>query len=243
VSGKGGIKTIPWWFAARETFVMSIKPLFSSPRYRIAATLLLLPALFGYERLIESYFSLRLLPLAALILTSALVAEDRERGALIFLLTRPIDRRALLAGKFTAAFVIVTATALIATALGGLRSSTAVPDFLARLSRDFGVEALALLAYGALFVLLGVLTKRPVVWGLVFLFVWEQLVLLPGFFPRLTFVAYLRSLLGPNETASTICSTGYCVSVLLAASLATLSTAAWIFSVREYVSAPGHGTE
>ncbi|MBN2371941.1 MAG: ABC transporter permease subunit [Vicinamibacteria bacterium] len=233
------VAAVPWRTAARETFILSIAPLFRSPRYWIAATLLLLPALFGYERLLDSYFSLRLLPLAALILASALVAEDRERGTLVYLLTRPIDRRALLLGKYASYLVFMTAPALLAMTLGAPRSTAGVSAVLARLPRDFAVVTLALSSYGALFVLLGSLSKWPVIWGLLFLFIWEQIVLLPGVFPRLTIVAYVRQLLASNETASTTGSTGLCVSVLLAVSAAAFSAAAWVFSKREYASEPG----
>lgn len=238
------LATVPWWIAARESLTLSLGSLCRSPRYRIAVSLLILPALFGYERLLETHFGLgfRLLPLAALILASALVAEDRERGALTYLLVRPVDRWALLLGKFAAFFIIMTAPALLAMTLGGLRSTTGVSASLARIPHDFGVATLALLSYGALFVLLGVIAKRPVVWGLLFLFVWEQAARLPGIFPRLTFVAYLRRLLGSNGAVSAAASTGLCVGILLAASLAALAAAAWIFSTREYVSEPGHGT-
>ena len=51
------------------------------------------------------------------------------------------------------------------------------------LLQDLGVMALTLVAYGALFTLLGVLLKRPVIAGLLFLYLWELLVYLPGYLP------------------------------------------------------------
>ncbi len=65
---------------------------------------------------------------------------------------------------------------------------------LADLPRDLGVMLLTLVAYGALFGLLGVLLKRPVIPGLVFLYGWELLANVPGYLPRFTLTAWLRSL-------------------------------------------------
>jgi ABC-2 type transport system permease protein len=235
--------TVPWWIAAREAFLLSGGPLLRSPRYHIAVALVLLPVFFGYRQLLESYIGLKLLPLAVLVLGSAIVAEDRERGALAYLLTRPIDRWTLLAGKCAASLLGMAAPTLLAMTLSALHSTIGFAEWPSRFQRDLGVAALALLSYGALMVLLGVATKRPVVWGLLFMFVWEQLVYLPGVFPRLTLVAYLRHLLESNGAASAFGPTGLSIGVLLGVGVTSFYAAAWIFSEREYVSEPEHGTE
>ena len=67
-------------------------------------------------------------------------------------------------------------------------------------SATSGVMLLTLVAYGALFTLLGVLLRRPVIPGLLFLFVWELLANLPGYLPRFTLTAWLRSLV-PHRPA------------------------------------------
>ena len=66
-----------------------------------------------------------------------------------------------------------------------------VPD----LFRDMGVVVLTLVTYGAFFTLMGVLLRRPIIPGLLFLFVWELLANAPGYLPRFTITAYLRSLI------------------------------------------------
>jgi hypothetical protein len=104
-----------------------------------------------------------------------------------------------LTGKFAACLATTLALALpslvvtfflLVTARGWGAVAPAVPD----LFRDMGVVALALLAYGALFALLGVVLKRPMIPGLLFVFVWELVANLPGYLPRFTLTAYLRSL-------------------------------------------------
>jgi len=68
---------------------------------------------------------------------------------------------------------------------------------------------LALLAYGALFTLLGVLLKRPMIPGLLFVFVWEMVANLPGYLPRFTLTAYLRSLRRMQELSPRVIYPGH----------------------------------
>ena len=66
-----------------------------------------------------------------------------------------------------------------------------------------GILALGLACYGALFALVGVLLKRPLVVGLVFAFGWEQIALLiPGYLNRLTLAHYLQALVPHAMPAS-----------------------------------------
>jgi ABC-type transport system involved in multi-copper enzyme maturation permease subunit len=102
--------------------------------------------------------------------------------------------------------------------------------------------ALALLAYGALFALLGVLLKRPVIPGLMFLYGWELLANLPGYLPRFTLTAWLRSLVHhrPAEQGlaglfQQVLPAGQGLAVLVVVSALLLAAGAWIFSTREYV--------
>ena len=102
--------------------------------------------------------------------------------------------------------------------------------------------ALALVAYGAFFALLGVLLRRPVIPGLLFLFGWELLANLPGYLPRLTLTAWLRSLIHhrpPEEGLfglfGQVQPAGLSLAVLVVASSLFLTAAAWLFSEREYV--------
>src|SRR6185503_3052605 len=60
---------------------------------------------------------------------------------------------------------------------------------------DFGMLAIGLAAYGAVFALVGTRLKRPLVVGLVFAFGWEPAVLLfPGYLKRLSVAYYLQAL-------------------------------------------------
>jgi hypothetical protein len=124
------------------------------------------------------------------------------------------------------------------TAQGTTGLSAAVPH----LFRDLGAMAMGLVAYGAFFTLMGVLLRRPVIPGLLFLYVWELLAHLPGYLPRFTISAYLRSLVSHRPPAEGLAEVfgqalpvGLSILSLTAMALGFLAAAVWIFSRREYV--------
>lgn len=200
-----------------------------------------------YGLVVTVYYVRNVLPLAALFYASALVADEVEGKTLTYLLTRPLRRGSILLGKFGAYLVTALALALPATVVSYALLTTAqgLPGLSAGatdLVRDLGVMALALLAYGGLFTLMGVVLRRPVIPGLFFVFGWELLANLPGYMPRFTITAYLRSLLRhrPAEEGlagmfGDVLPAALCLGVLAAATAAFLALSLWIFSRREYV--------
>ena len=150
--------------------------------------------------IVAVYWIRNVLPLAALFFATALVADEVEGRTLTYLLTRPLTRASIFAGKFAAYLATTLALALPSVVLTyfvllSARGWAAVGPSVGDLFRDVGVAALTLVAYGALFALLGVLLKRPVIPGLLFLYGWELMANLPGYLPRFTLTAWLRSLI------------------------------------------------
>jgi ABC-2 type transport system permease protein len=200
-----------------------------------------------YAVAVAIYWIRNVLPLAALFFATALVADEVEGRTLTYLVTRPLTRASIFAGKFAAYLATTLALALPSVVLTffillSARGWGAVGPAVGDLFRDLGVAALALVAYGALFALLGVLLKRPVIPGLLFLYGWELLANLPGYLPRLTLTAWLRSLIHhrPAEEGlaglfQQVLPAGQGLAVLVLASAVFLAAAAWIFSTREYV--------
>jgi ABC-2 type transport system permease protein len=201
--------------------------------------------LYGY--VVALYYVRNALPLAALFYATALIADEVEGRTITYLLTRPAQRVAILAGKF-AAYLATTVSLslpaglatffLLTTARGWTGVGARVPD----LFRDMGVMVLTLVTYGAFFALLGVVLRRPVIPGLLFLFVWELLANAPGYLPRFTITAYLRSLIrhrppdeGIAEIFGQVLPAALCLEALGAMIVVFLAGAAWIFSSREYV--------
>ncbi|NMO51076.1 ABC transporter permease subunit [Actinoplanes sp. TBRC 11911] len=110
------------------------------------------------------------LPVIALIVGTGVLGSEVDDGTIIHILTKPLPRRDIILAKLLVAWVVTALT-------------TAVPLFVVGLLADstrLGV-ALAIaavvgsLAYSALFLLLSLVTRRPVLLGLVYVLVWEGL--------------------------------------------------------------------
>jgi ABC-2 type transport system permease protein len=111
-----------------------------------------------------------MLPVIALIVGTGVLGSEVDDGTLVHILTKPLPRRDIILAKYGVA-VLATAitTALPLFAVGLLAGS-------AELGFALAVAAVAgAFAYSALFVLLSLLTRRPVLLGLVYILVWEGL--------------------------------------------------------------------
>ncbi len=257
---------VPFFRAARAVFDLTLEGMIWSGRSLIMVILLALPALLAllfrifltrlpprvggfdfYGVVIAFVYVRNALPLAALFYATALIADEVEGKTITYLLTRPIQRVAVLAGKFVAYLVTTLSLALPAVVatfflLNTIHGWTGIGALVPDLFRDMAVMTLTLLTYGAFFTLMGVLLRRPVIPGLLFLFVWELLANAPGYLPRFTITAYLRSLIHhrpPDEAMAEILAqvlpTALCLEAVGAMIVLFLAGAAWIFSTREYV--------
>ena len=260
-------RPVPFARSARAVFDLALEGMLWSRRSVAVVVLLSLPVLFGvlyrvllaarlparitaadlYGVVVAFFYVRNALPLVALFYASSLIADEVESKTITYLLTRPIRRSAILFGKFAAYCATTFALALPAlvvtfflllTERGRQGVSAGAPDLL----RDLGVVALTLLAYGALFSLMGVLLKRPLLPGLLFLYGWEMLANLPGWAPRLTLTAWLRSLLrhrpageGLGEAFAQALPAALSLTVLPVIIIVCLALAGWIFARRQYV--------
>jgi ABC-2 type transport system permease protein len=135
------------------------------------------------------------------------VRDELEDRTLVFLLARPVERWVILAGKLGAVAVVVAlGQALLVAGVYAIVVSAdgaaALLTGLARLAQVVGVLALASLVYTGLFGLCGVLFRHPMIPALVVAIGWEGAVAnLPGAFPRLSAMFYLKSLLGLGPEA------------------------------------------
>jgi ABC-type transport system involved in multi-copper enzyme maturation permease subunit len=140
--------------------------------------------------------------LFALFFGSGVISEEVDERTLSFLVTRPVSKNSILAGKTWANLSL----ALVPT-LGGIILSFTVYLLLAQfvIPFYFHIRLLSLLvylgllhlvAYGSLFTLLGVWLRRPLITGIIFVYGWENIVHhLPGKSAMLTLSYYLRPLL------------------------------------------------
>jgi ABC-2 type transport system permease protein len=140
-----------------------------------------------------------IVPVLGVFYGTSLVADEIEDKTITYLFTRPIRRSAVVAGKYLAYLACtvllilpsVVLVYLLITPLGGGNIGQTFPALL----KDLGMLALGLVAYGALFSLVGARLKRPLVSGLIFVLGWEPAILVfPGYLKRATVAYYLQAL-------------------------------------------------
>jgi ABC-type transport system involved in multi-copper enzyme maturation permease subunit len=154
------------------------------------------PVVFGM--MFWGFFVRFAVPVLAVFYGTALIADEVEDRTLTYLLTRPVPRASVLLGKYFAYLVSTVAVVLPAVVVMWLlvvpmqgSLATSFPD----LTADLGILVAGLAAYGALFALVGATLRRPLVFGLLFVFGWETLAMaLPGYLRQLTVAHYLQGL-------------------------------------------------
>ncbi|GAB2599222.1 ABC transporter permease [Paractinoplanes abujensis] len=110
------------------------------------------------------------LPVISLIVGTGVLGSEVDDGTIVHILTKPLPRRDIILAKL-----------LVAAGVSAL--TAAVPLFVAGLLADSVRFGLALvvgavagaIAYSALFLLLSLVTRRPVLLGLAYILVWEGL--------------------------------------------------------------------
>jgi ABC-2 type transport system permease protein len=188
-------------------------------------------------------------PLAALICGSSVVAEEIEDRTITFLFTRPIPRASILLGRLAATLVFVSvlmalATAALLWACSGARGTG--PAIGAGISQPLIVAAVVgVMVYTTLFAAAGIFFKHPMIVGLAYAFALEGfLANLPGKNQALTIQYYLRSIIASGRDPSWLEVEGVATSNFDSASgafttLACIVAAAivlgvWRLSRREY---------
>jgi ABC-2 type transport system permease protein len=183
----------------------------------------------------EGLFGLLTLPIVVMVIVLVLsVAQFRneiDAETLVYLTDRSVSRPTIVGGKYVgvlaASLTLIVPAALlpllIATLEGGTPYAADVPAVLT------AAAILAAMAYAGFFLFLGLVTRSALLIGLLFGFLWEELLrLLPGDVPRLTVIFYLQDFLGrelPGGILSaypTPLSTPASVLVLVALPLAFL---------------------
>ena len=151
------------------------------------------------EALFSGLFLPVILLLVCLVQGASLFRAELEEDTLLYPLKRTVPRPSLVAGKYLG-FLGTTLLALLPSALIGLALAVALGHGPTSGTSGLGEAAfvlptLGVVAYGAAFLLLGLLTRSALVIGLVYGFLWETFVsLLPGPIPHWTLVYYLRQL-------------------------------------------------
>ena len=166
---------------------VSLRQLLGSKRVILMGLIALLPAIvmFGLSRnrsagrMFTDFHEapliilfLFVLPLTSLLVGSVVLGDERRDGTLSFLVLRPLPRETIVTAKLAAAWgaawLVIGGGGLAAAAVYGLASgdwSVLAPVLVS--------TAVSTLAYAAVFMLLGYLTRWAVLIGAGFLFFWE----------------------------------------------------------------------
>ncbi len=206
------------------------------------------PAVFGL--IIWAFFVKFSIPVLGVFYGTSLIADEVEDKTITYLFSRPISREAVLLGKYLAyvgcTMLVVLPSIMLVWLLVIPMGGGFGANFL-DLVKDLGIVAIGLAVYGAVFAFIGAKFKRPLLIGLVFVFGWEQVILMfPGSFKLLTVAYYLQGLVPhamPNDSIASLVQSIFRETPPLATSLTALGlmtvfflwVAARIVANREYV--------
>jgi ABC-2 type transport system permease protein len=208
------------------------------------------------------------LPLLALIYASGIVQDEQEEQTMTYLLIRPIPKWALYSLKLLAT---LTTTILLAVGLTFLTyaavyigAETPTSEVVSRAVQAASIHTLAVVTYCCLFGLIGLLTKRALIVGILYAGFFEVFLANMPFSMRMATVIYYTRLIAyrsmkflaptPGSAGSSTDlaaelwqfdvakdpglldhpQTRTCVIVLLAASVVSAILAAILFSSREF---------
>lgn len=131
-------------------------------------------------------------PITSLVFASAALGDFIDDGTMVYLWLRPVPRSRLAiaaaAASLTVVLPLVVVPLTVAAAVSGGGSELVVGTAVA--------GTVAVIAYTALFVTLGIRVRRALLWGLLYIFVWEGFVArLADTASRLSIGTYARSFL------------------------------------------------
>jgi ABC-type transport system involved in multi-copper enzyme maturation permease subunit len=179
---------------------------------------------------------------------TALISEEVEGKTLTYLFLRPIPKPVIMLGKYLALMwiaLLLVLPSIVSSYLILYLGSDLGPFFedAGALAKDLGIVALAILAYGAFFSLIGAWLKHSILAGLLYAFGWEGIIpYLPGYMRKLTITHYIQSIFPHDDTPGAIAMlvgerTPPLESILTLVLLAAffLSTACLILREKEYI--------
>jgi ABC-2 type transport system permease protein len=116
----------------------------------------------------------------------------REDGTLVYLWLRPMDRWPIVVGAWLASITVSLPLTVVPLTV----SAVAVDGGTDLVVATVVAGAVGVIAYSALFVLVGLVLKNAIVWGLGYVLIWEGIVAAFGSFAaKLAIRGYTRSIL------------------------------------------------
>lgn len=190
---------------------------------------------FTAQFLLNALIVNALLPLTALLLATAAIGSEVEDGTIIYLLSKPVERWRIVAGKLIAAWGATLVIVLASAAVSGVVALAGEHDW--RILGGFVIAlAIGSLAYSSLFLLLSLLTSRALFVGLTYVFVWEFVItnFAPGVqrFSIREFTASIAEAIGnPSELVfDANLNATYSVTLIVVVTVAATGLAVWRLS-------------
>jgi ABC-2 type transport system permease protein len=166
-------------------------------------------------------------PIVALVFASSMFGDLRDDGTLVYLWLRPLSRVKLAVAAAAASFTIAWPLAVPPLVAGTYLTNGGTDLVLGSLA----AASLVLVAYVGAFCALGLRVKRPLVWGLLYIFIWEGFVARGSFTAaKIAVRAYGSSLLSRITGADLILSDIdllWAITVPLAVGAAGLAYTVW----------------
>jgi len=173
------------WFGT--LFVLSLRHVLGQRRVLLVLLLALVPIaaagiFFGWGRRDPADWTANVLgngvvisavvPLATLLLGTAVFGSEIEDGTLVYLLSKPLPRWGIVLAKALAAFFPIALLLSLSSLLSGLLATWEEP--LIRVTLALAASAMVAAAgYVAVFVALSLVTSRAMIVGLAYAFIWE----------------------------------------------------------------------
>ena len=153
-------------------------------------------ALFNGASYADGFGLIVIVPIVSLVFAAAALGDVRDDGTLVYLWLRPLGRAPLVIAAAAAAVTVSLPLCVAPTALGGWFAADFVADSGSVALGALAAAALGTVAYSCLFVLLGLLFRKAVLWGIAYVLLWEGLAVgLGDFAERLSLRGYARSAL------------------------------------------------
>ncbi len=130
-----------------------------------------------YRNVLELLHLRLLIPLIALFYAGSVIEDEREKGHLPYLMTRPMPRWQIPVVRFLVTFLVAGAALLVgilATFFVLLGTPDQTPGYV---GWPLGFSLLALAIYSAVFTLVGVVARRPYMVGLLYVIGFEAVIL------------------------------------------------------------------
>jgi len=191
------------------------------------------PHLLSGARFVNTFGLSLLVPVTALVFAAASLGDPDEDGTLVYLWLRPVRRFRIVMAAAMASFTVSWPVIVIPLGI----AAAATRGGSALVAGTVASATLALVAYTGIFCALGLVTKRSLVWGLLYIFIWEGFVATAAdSAARLAVRTYSRSVLQGIARVSlrgTVVDAPYRWVVPIAVGVAALGFATWRLARRD----------